>query len=218
MRSFRLSTFAAGTMLAGAALTACAQRGGAPPLPATGASRAALRAVAPQAVPPACKGQKTTQQYATVQETLSSSGGKACIPAFGGFGGKIAYPGANPAIGVVVTTSTTNYDGMPSLGKGTPIFYVQLDTSGATTFGSGVPAGGGLVGAGIVPAKTYTAFAQATVFGITETLPPCYAVATKSIYGGKLGGMGTLLKGQQIPSKAAGVIEIYKGKQTTAKC
>jgi hypothetical protein len=214
MRSLRPSAIVAGSILAVTVFAACAQPGVAPSLPVTGAPVA----VTPQAVPPDCKGQTTTKQYATVQETLLTAGGKACIPAYGGFGGKVAYPSANPSISVVVTTSTSNYDGMPSLGKGTPIFYVQLDTSGATTFGSGVPAGGGLVGAGIVPAKTYTAFAQATVFGITQTLPPCYAVATKSVYGGRLNGLGTLLKGQQIPGKAAGVIEIYKGKQTTTKC
>lgn len=219
MRSLRSLTIVAGSMLAVAALAACAQRGASPSLPATATYQVTgSGTVTPQAVPPDCKGQTTTKQYATLQETLLSTGGKACIPAFGGFGGKVAYPGVNPSIGVVVTTSTTDYDGMPLLGKGTPIFYVQLDTSGATTFGNDVPAGGGLVGAGIVPTKTYTAFAQATVFGITQNLPPCYTVATKSIYGGKLNGLGTLLKGQQIPGKAAGIIEIYKGKQTATKC
>jgi hypothetical protein len=169
--------------------------------------------------PPTCKGQKTTKQYAMVEEQLESAGGKACIPSFGGFGGKMAYPSLKPAISVTLIDSTTNYDNMPKLGSsGMPILYIQLSISGQTSFGQTPPHGGALVGADIIPSKTYTTFGQASAFGIKENLPPCYSIAGKSSYGGKLGGLGTLLKGQSIPAAAQAVVEIYPGKQTTQKC
>ncbi len=171
------------------------------------------------ASPPPCKGQQTTKQYATVEEQLQAGGGKACVPAFGGFGGKIAYPNLNPSIGVTMTTSTTNYDKMPDLGgSGTPILYIQLSISGATSFGQTLPHGGALVGSGIIPAQTYTAFGQASAFGFKQNLTPCYARAGKSTYGGKLGGFGKLLEGQSAPGAATAVLEIYPGKQASLKC
>jgi hypothetical protein len=154
-----------------------------------------------------------------VEEQLQTAGGKACIPSFGGFGGKMSYPSLKPAISVTLIDSTTNYDNMPELGEsGTPILYIQLSISGQTSFGQTPPRGGALVGANIIPSKTYTTFGQASAFGIKEDLPPCYSVAGKSSYGGKLGGLGTLLKGQSIPGAAQAVVEIYPGKQTTQKC
>jgi len=169
-------------------------------------------------IPAPCNGQMTYQQYATVEDMLQTTGGEACIPAFSKFGGKVAYPNLSPSISVVVITSTTNYDNMPSLGSGTPILYIQLATSGGTSFGTQIPSGGGLLGSKIVPAETYTAFGQAVVDGIKVDLGPCYAVAAKSIYGGKLNGIGTLLKGQNIPVRANGVVEIYPGKQAVNQC
>ncbi len=70
----------------------------------------------------------------------------------------------------------------------------------------------------IVPGKPYTAYGQAKVSGLTFNFGPCYSVATKGKYGGVIGGIGTLLKGQSIPVAASGVIEIYSGKQTSTKC
>lgn len=168
--------------------------------------------------PPSCKGQQTTKQYATVEEQLQAAGGRACVPAFGGFGGKIAYPNLNPSIDVTITSSTTNYNNMPNLGSGTPILYIQLSISGATSFGQTLPAGGALVGAGIVPKQIYTAFGQASAFGFKQNLTPCYSRAGKSTYGGKLGGFGKLLEGQSAPSAATAVVEIYPGKQASLKC
>ncbi len=169
-------------------------------------------------IPAPCNGQMTYQQYATVEDMLQTTGGVACVPAFGKFGGKVAYPNLSPSISVLIITSTTNYDNMPSLGSGTPILYIQLATSGGTTFGTQIPSGGGLLGSKIVPSKTYTAFGQAVVDGIKVDLGPCYAIAAKSIYGGKLNGIGTLLKGQNIPARANGVVEIYPGKQAANQC
>ncbi len=89
----------------------------------------------------------TYQQYATVEDTLRTIGGKGVRPGFGKFGGKVAYPNLSPSASVMVITSTTNYENMPSLGSGTPIVYIQLATTGGTTFGTQISSGGGLVGA-----------------------------------------------------------------------
>jgi len=161
----------------------------------------------------ACKGQQTTKQYATVTGTLLTGGGSFCIPKFGGYGGSVKYPGANPSVKLTLTSSTTNYNGMPELGHGTAIFYMQLAISGGTSFSSKAGAGGGLSSKQIVVGQTYSVFGQAKVYGIPFNFTPCYVVAVKSRYGGTLGGIGTLLKGQQVPAAATGVIEIYEGQQ-----
>ncbi|MGA8533196.1 MAG: hypothetical protein WB615_03690 [Candidatus Tumulicola sp.] len=174
---------------------------------------------APLAVPPACKGQKTTKQYASDSETLLSKGGKLCIPAFKGLGGSVTYPPANPSVGVSLTSSTTNYNHkLPSLHSGTPIFYLQLSIAGPTSFGSKAGAGGGLTGQPIKTGSTYTAYAQAVIDGIPFNFTPCYAVATKGKYGGTIGGIGTLLNGQSVPTAASAVIEIYPGQSASGKC
>ena len=196
------------------ALAACAQHGG-KLLPAATLNPAA---VAPNAVPPECKGQKTTKDHASVTETLSTEGGSLCVPAFGGFGGTINYPPANPSVNLELTSSTTNYDHMPNLGTGTPIFYMQLAIQGATSFGSKVDAGGGLTSKTIHPGKPYSVYGEAVIFHIPFNFGPCYAKASKGKYGGVIGGVGTLLEGVQIPGAATAVVEIYAGKQTTSKC
>lgn len=168
--------------------------------------------------PPPCKGQKTTKYYATLTVTLSSQGGKFCIPAFGGFGGKVKYPAANPSVKLTITSSTTNYDHMPELGQGTAIFYMQLALSGGTTFGSTGTAGGGLTSQQIIAGNPYTAYGQAKAFGIKKNFGPCYTIAKQGKYGGVIGGIGSLLKGQNVPFAVTGVIEIYSGKQTRTKC
>jgi hypothetical protein len=206
-----LSAFAAA-----GALGACAPRAQSS-LPATNAMLQPAT-FASKTSPPPCKGQQTTEQYATVEEQLQAAGGKACVPAFGGFGGKIAYPSLDPSIDVTITSSTTNYNKMPNLGSGTPILYIQISISGGTSFGQTLPAGGALAGAGIIPSQTYTAFGQASAFGFKQNLTPCYSRAKKSPYGGKLGGFGKLLEGQSAPSAATAVVEIYPGKQASLKC
>ena len=202
-------------MAAAATLSACAGANGTlPPSPqGFGAGAFAL----PDAAPPACKGQTKTKQSATVIDTLSTKGGLACIPAFGGFGGSVRYPGANPSVDLTLTSSTTNYAKLPSFGSGTPLFYLQLALSGSTTFAAGLKAGGGLTGKKIVAKETYTAFGAVLAFGIYVPLTPCYVVAKPGKYGGVIGGIGTLLKGQSVP-KTSGVIEIYGGKQASDKC
>ncbi len=66
--------------------------------------------------------------------------------------------------------------------------------------------------------KPYTAYGRATISGFPFNFGPCYSVATKGKYGGVIGGVGTLLKGVFVPAAASAVIELYSGKQTSAKC
>lgn len=195
-------------------IAACAHAG-----PIVPSAPLGLQAVAfPDANPPACKGQKSTKKYASLTVTLSTEGGAFCIPEFGGFGGKIKYPAANPSVKLNLISSTTDYNNLPQLGSGTAIFYLQLAISGHTTFGSKVGAGGGLTSKTIVPGDPYTAYGQAVVSGFKFDFGPCYAVAKKGKYGGVIGGIGTLLKGESIPVPASGFIEIYSGQQTSTTC
>jgi hypothetical protein len=196
------------------ALAACAQQGAMPPQTAPAPSSLAM----PQTNPPACKGQKDTKKYASLTVTLSSKGGSFCIPEFAGFGGTIKYPSANPSVKLKLISSTTNYNHQPKLGSGTAIFYLQLGLSAGTSFGTNVPAGGGLTAKKIVAGDSYTAYGQATISGFKLDFGPCYAVATKGKYGGVIGGIGTLLKGADVPAAATGVIEIYAGQKTSTKC
>lgn len=198
---------------AAALLSACAHTSGLVP-----GSPAATQAVLPLADPPMCKGQQNAKDHATVTETLRTKGGSLCIPEFGGFGGKVRYPGASPSVQVTLTSSTTNYDNMPELGQGTAIFYLQLAISGGTTFGNKVRRGGGLTAAQIQPGYPYTVYGQAVVFGIKVNFGPCYAVATQGKYGGVIGGVGSLLKGEQVPAAGNAVLEVYSGQQTSSPC
>jgi len=198
--------------LAAALLAACAQHG------STVLPSNAFTPAWNMAVPPNCKGQKTTKQYASLTETLSTQGGSLCIPSFGGFGGKIKYPSANPSVNLSLISSTTNYDQLPELGQGTAIFYLQVALSGGTSFGGNVRAGGGLTSATIVAGNPYTAYGQAKIDGFKLNFGPCYTIATKGKYGGVIGGIGTLLKGVRVPAAAKGVIEIYSGQQTSKTC
>ncbi|MFZ0031864.1 MAG: hypothetical protein WAK84_08325 [Candidatus Cybelea sp.] len=195
-------------------LSACAQHGAFMPATSFVPQQIAL----PDLTPPKCKGQKSTKNYASLTVTLSTKGGSFCVPEFGGFGGTIEYPGANPSVKLALISSTTDYNHLPQLGTGTAIFYLQLAISGGTAFGNQVPAGGGLAAKKLVPEKPYTSYGQAKIFGYTFKFGPCVATAKKSKYGGSIGGIGTLLKGAHVPSAASGLIEIYSGKQTATPC
>jgi hypothetical protein len=212
MSSWRLWPRACVAVLAAASLVACAQHSSSM-LPST-----SLAPALPDLTPPACKGQKTTKNYASLTGTLSTNGGTFCIPAYGGFGGSLKYPSANPSVKLTLISSTKNYNHQPKLGKGIAIFYLQLALSGGTTFGMSGTAGGGLTAKQIIAGQPYTAYGQAVISGFPFKFGPCYAVATKGKYGGVIGGLGTLLNGVTIPVAAGGVIEVYSGKQTSSKC
>jgi hypothetical protein len=214
----RLSTLA---VLSALALGGCAVRQNVQPatLPALSVPPDQRSRTAPDNVPPDCKGQKTEPKFASDTDKLATKGGKVCIPAFGGYGGTIAYPGTSPSITLTLTSSTTNYTGkLPKLHAGKPLFYLQVATSGATTFGPSEPAGGGLTGAKIIAGKTYTVYGQVTISGIPFNFTPCDAVATKGPYGGVIGGVGTPLEGHQVPAPASGVIEIFLGQSGDGPC
>jgi hypothetical protein len=214
--SFGRSSLYAACVAAGAALLAGCGLHGASTLPF--AATPSVSTVLPEAKLRDCKGQQNFNQYATLTITLLTSGGSVCIPTFGGFGGSVKYPSVNPSVQLTLTSSTTNYNNMPELGSGTPIFYLQLALSGGTTFGKKAKAGGGLTSKSITPGQTYTAFGQAVVYGFKFNFKPCYTVATKGKYGGVIGGIGSLLKGQSVPVAASGVIEIYSGQQASLQC
>lgn len=214
----------AGAALAAALLAGCAGGMGAavPSGPGRTMDLDAVRAMMPYAatpaiVPPACKGQKKTKQYASDTEKMTAAGGTLCIPAFGGFGGSITYPPANPAVKVTLTSSTTNYDNLPNPGTGTAIFYLQLALLGNTRFGPSAPAGGGLASAAIKPKRAYTLYGAVALGSLWISFPPCFAIAKKGKYGGQISGLGSLLAGQSL-EQTTGVVIVYPGKQSTTKC
>lgn len=198
-------------------LAACAQRG---VVPFSATASLSPAAILRQAHPPKCNGQKSTHKYASLTEKLSGNGGSVCIPEFAGFGGHVKYPSANanPPVKLKLISSTANYNHLPELGNGTAIFYLQIALSEAVSFGTKVGAGGGVTSKKIDPHQPYTVYGEVTISGFTFKFKPCYAVATKGKYGGVIGGIGTLLKGQDVPAAATGVIEIYDGKQTGKEC
>lgn len=215
MSTIRSCFAGAAALLVGALSAGCAQHTGTL-VPVT--PSAAARTNLPDANPPQCKGQQDQQYDATLTEKLKTKGAAFCIPEFGGFGGKVQYPSVTPSVKLTVTSSTTDYDNLPQLGSGSAIFYLQLAISGSTEFGSGTKAGGGLTSAQIVPGDSYTAFGEATILGYRFQFKPCYTVATKGRYGGVIGGIGTLLKGVQVPASGSGFIEIYSGQQSSTEC
>lgn len=194
-------------------LSACAQHAGTLP-PVSVDAPSALKS------PPDCKGQQNSKHYATLTAPLKSSGGAFCIPAYGGFGGKLEYPNAsfNGTVNLTLTTSTKNYNNQPNLGNGKALFYIQFAISGGVKFGSKLKSGGGLTGAKIVSGNPYTLYGQAKAFGQTIGFGPCYTTATKGKYGGVIGELGSLVKNQDVPFAASGVIEIYSGEQTSYGC
>jgi hypothetical protein len=192
--------------------SACAQHG-------NGLLPVAPPAVAiPDRTPRSCKGQVNKSEYATLTAKLKTGGGSFCIPAFGGFGGDLKYPSLNPSIALTLSSGTENFDNFPTLGSGTPIFYLAFSTSGGTRFGKDLKSGGGLTGKQIVAGQPYTAYGQASLYGDKVKFGPCYTTAAKGKYGGVIGGIGALLKSEDIPFKVSGVIEIYSGEQTGTEC
>jgi hypothetical protein len=174
--------------------------------------------VTPDRTPRSCKGQVNKSEYATLTGKLKTAGGSFCIPAYGGFGGDLKYPSLNPSIQLTLSSGTENFDNFPTLGSGTPIFYLAFSTSSGTTFGKDLKSGGGLTGKQVVAGQPYTAYGEASVFGYKAKFGPCYTTATKGKYGGVIGGVGALLKNEDIPFKVSGVIEIYSGEQTGMEC
>jgi hypothetical protein len=166
---------------------------------------------APTSSSQACANQTTTGTNATASQKLVTAGGAVCLPLFATYGGSIVYPTVSAQITATLTSSTTNLGAYPALSTGTPIFYLQITLSGATNFGTGSTAGGGLTSPSIIAGQTYSVFAQVMIFGIASNLTPCQAMATAGTGGGVIAGLGTVLKGVSIPAATTGLVEIYPG-------
>ena len=150
-------------ILLGTPLAACATHAGATLPPAW--SGIAPQSALPDLAPPKCKGQKNTKSYASLTVTLSTAGGSFCIPEYGGFGGTIQYPPANPSVKLKLISSTKNYAIRRNSGKGMRSSTSSSAISGGTTFGNNVNAGGGLTSKQIAAGKPYTAYGQAVFSG-----------------------------------------------------
>jgi hypothetical protein len=204
----------------GAALTACAGNANVPATPMAAASLA-HSPIRPDTGPPSCKGQNGTTEFAAATETLRASGGLLCIPAFANFGGTLAYPSVKPAGSIQVTSSTSNFDSLPSDSKGKALFYLQFVTTAPTTFGKNFRKTGAFVGKSIKAGATYTIYGAAKSGGVAiliTTFPPCYTVATAGTYGGKLASIGSVLAGEKLAQPSTVTVQVYAKKLATAKC
>jgi hypothetical protein len=221
MFSFRYPALALSAFFFAASLAACA--GNSTTVPAA-QSLAPQRLAPTVAVPGPCAGQETRHTFASITEALGKRGGRLCIPAIRGFGGSLQYPDAYSSNQAELISSTTDYSkALPTLGTGAPMFYLQLSTSYATTFGKGPTVGGALEGQKIKPGQTYTLYAHATLGdGIPGGSIACYVKANTNAFGGAIGGLGSVFKLATVAGLGYQsfqvVIEVYLGKQVKSKC
>ena len=173
-------------------------------------------------LPPACKGQKKTKQYANVTEALTKSGSLLCIPGFGGFGGTMLFPGVTIPVKATLISSTTNYANVPPpKASGSPIFYLNLAPAAATMFGTKLRSGGGLTSKKIKAKASYTGYIEGYRSGFWFEITSCYNLATSGKYGGVIGGLGALLKGLQgtgFSGYSDFEIFVYAGQYGGSKC
>jgi hypothetical protein len=168
--------------------------------------------------PPTCNGQRTTKRYGNITVTLKTKGGSFCIPAFGGFGGSMQYPGVKRSVELTIRTSRRNIYDEPKLGSGTSIVYLNLHFHAGTLFRSNLKSKGGLTSQTISAGNAYTAYGIVAVGRLRLMFPPCYTVATQGAYGGVLPNLGDLFRDKTIAGAGYGVIEIYAGEQVSQKC
>jgi hypothetical protein len=191
-------------------LTACGQPSGT--MPATATFAPAVTG------PPACTGQRTKKKYGDISVTLKTKGGSFCIPAFGGFGGSMQYPGVQRSVKLTIRTSTQDIYDEPQLGTGTSLVYLNLHFHAGAHFGSNLKSKGGLTSKTINAGATYTAYGIVAVGHLVLMFPPCYTVATQGPYGGVLPNLGNLFINTTITGAGYGVIEIYSGAQVSQEC
>ena len=208
--------------VATAGLAACASQSAT--LPAASQSGMTER-VASTSGPPDCKGQHTTSLFSSsAEQTIRKKEGYPCIPEFGGFGGSIGFPAADPAANGILTSSTTNYNKtLPVLAKGKPLFYLQITTNGAASFAAVAPSAKGLESKKLVAGTAYDLYGQIESSGgvqiLITALSPCKAMATKGTYGGTIGTLGTLLEKQTLETTATITLEVYPaGKKIVTPC
>jgi hypothetical protein len=158
------------------------------------------------------------KSYGGLRVKLKTKGGSFCVPAFGGFGGSMAYPGVERSVQLAIRTSTQNIYYEPQLGTGTSIVYLNLHFLAGTHFRSKLKPAGGLTSQSITAGDPYTAYGIVTVGHLALMFPPCYTMATQGPYGGVLENLGNLFSGTTITGAGFGVIEIYSGDQVTQEC
>jgi hypothetical protein len=198
---------------AAAAIASCGQLNGVSP------ERTSLASIASfDALPPACKDQRTAKKYAQITTTLKTAGGSFCIPEFRGYGGTMEYPGVERSVPLTLRSSMKNIYNQPQLGSGSAIFYLNLHFLAGTHFGTQLKSKGGLTAAAIEPGQPYTAFGIVAVGHLLLMFPPCYAIATQGPYGGVFPNIGNLFSAATITGAGYGVIEIYPGEQVTQAC
>jgi hypothetical protein len=172
--------------------------------------------------PSPCKGQSTTSLYSGASSKLESKRSALCIPAFAGFGGALDYPGAHPPVSVVVTSSTTNYNHLiPMLGKGKPLFLLQIATSASTSFGTKVSDSVGLESKSLLPGKSYDVYGEAKLGGVAGIIVPftaCEATASKGKYGGDITDIGTRMEGAKLTNSATIYLEVYPKRKSNGAC
>lgn len=174
----------------------------------------------PDAMPPACKGQKATKDYATSKpENLSDKGGTACVPKFKGWGGSLHYPSlTGNGIKMTVLSSTTAYDPGAFPPSTSAIFYLQLKFNADVKFGTKMPSGLTLSASGFKLGKHYTIEAARDVGSLWQVLPYCYTTAQPGKYGPMIGGLGYSLRGGDFSSSNDAVLMLYEGKLVSTKC
>jgi hypothetical protein len=215
-----------GAAIAVALLTGCAANSAATPETGLGAPNAAsgvgLNSIVPDAgAPPKCKGQKDAKDYAEVaSQTMKEAGGSLCVPAFGGWGGMMQYPGTDSStkLSVSLTSSTTAYSGgnFPSV-KGA-IFYLQWAFSYPPYFDPTLPKGSPLVSSHLKPKQPYTIGLWVYYYALGwSSEVSCYQVAQSSKYGGSLAEVGAVFETLELAEKT-GAIEVFKGKLTSTQC
>jgi hypothetical protein len=218
-----------GAALAAAMLAGCSGNAGAIPPQTTLAAPAALQGqgfegVAPGiTAPPKCKGQKQSKDYATVgsQDIKEVKGSSVCVPAFGGWGGALQFPGTyNVGYTVSLTSSTTAYKGglFPPAGSKVPIFYLQIAFSGFPGFYESLPAGAPLESTHLTAGKPYTIVLSEYFYALGwSTVGSCYQIAKKAKNGNGLAGAGTLFEKVTF-LEMKGTIEVLQGELVTNQC
>jgi hypothetical protein len=208
--------------LLGALLTGCAERA---TLPVQGIGSDVIRSAAGvgrDSTPPACKGQKTTKDYAQAKAlSINSKGGVACVPKFTEWGGSMKYPGfSGSRITMTVISSTTAYDPGAFPPYTDALFYLQLKFNAAMKFSSTLQAGATLAGVELKLNQTYTIEGARAMGSLWDVLPGCYTKATKGKYGAMIGGLGYPLKGGDFNSYEDAVVMVYAGRISgiNAKC
>jgi len=187
----------------------------------TGPNGAVSNVATPDGAPP-CKGQKNTNEYASIgAKALSTEGGTLCVPSFGGWGGSTDYPGPTSHASMALISSTTAYNpgAFPPPGSISPIFYIQFKMNAyGVIFSAKLPATGGLSSKSLTVGKVYTAQGASDVGSLWDSLGECYTAAFSAKDGPTIRGIGFVLKNVHMGEASSGVISILPGKLAPSKC